>query len=690
MSRRKPVWTRRMSATMVACLLLELAAPAVLLAQGAGADQPREFRTAAERQAYIAEVQSDLSVAQAVQRQLQDAQGRDQQYQQHHDYWVRMRNFPPPAGQDPNAWRQHVESQVQKFSGYRAQNQELMRRAQQRLATQQRRIQQHDRTIRASRDEIVRQNLGTVIGVTGLATAPVIGPNGAVGIARPTPGAPPVTQTAPGVIPTGRPSFSEAGTMLRQGGRALGSRAAGATASGLRSGSARATDFAAASRTARQSLTPQGNAGVSGALGRSTTVGVPASAPQSYTRWTAVPAGAGSRNATAAGHYQLRQVTMVRQANGGYIQQGPALQTVRTEIPVNVQNQSGQWVRSADTRGAAQATAVRRQAMSQARQGVQSARLSAQEAGGTAAGRVMNRSADALEARQARMQEAYQQHNQQNGTQWRTRAAQLGASAARWAAFSAGVAVTSRAVESWRRDGSIDWGYATQDLRDWRFYTGTAGSFVGSMAASAAVSGLASAIPGGHWVRALAAVGGAAVGWQVGSGNLSNTDWTQLAVTTVGATVGSVIGASVGTMLGGIFGPVGMIAGGMIGHFLADWALRSVRSWLDTPTEAYSGRGDPYAGSGDPYAGGSFPGGASTRPDGKPYAGGKPGVGPPGTGPPGASSGGGDVQQMRVQRNQLYSQFLALQARGDMAGMRSLQQQMAELDRAIQGSRVAR
>lgn len=166
----------------------------------------------------------------------------------------------------------------------------------------------------------------------------------------------------------------------------------------------------------------------------------------------------------------------------------------------------------------------------------------------------------------------------------------LAVSAAKWAAFSVALTVTMNAVDQLRQNDwdfkSIDWKMATAPLRTAEFWGGTAGSFAVSMA-------LTAMIPGGTFVKALASIGGAAIGWQLGTGNLFDTDWTELGVTSLGATLG--------TMLGAFAGPVGMFLGGMAGHFLSSWLLGKVREWLSARAVTY-GREDRAAYDyGNPY-----------------------------------------------------------------------------------------
>lgn len=172
-------------------------------------------------------------------------------------------------------------------------------------------------------------------------------------------------------------------------------------------------------------------------------------------------------------------------------------------------------------------------------------------------------------------------------------------SAAKWAMFSTALTVGMRAFDQLRENNwdvtSIDWKDAVAPLRTAEFWGGTAGSFGLSMLASAV-------IPGGTFFKTLAAVGGAAVGWQVGSGNLRHTDWAELGASTLGATIGSILGSALG--------PVGTFLGGLAGHFVATWALGKLREYLEqgaTSTgrdeaQVLDEEGESYVGSADPRA----------------------------------------------------------------------------------------
>jgi len=150
-------------------------------------------------------------------------------------------------------------------------------------------------------------------------------------------------------------------------------------------------------------------------------------------------------------------------------------------------------------------------------------------------------------------------------------------SAAKWAAFSAGITVGSEVISQLAHNGwnvkAVDWRRAVDPLTKASFWGGTAGSF--------GVSMIASMIPGGTFIKTLASIGGAAVGWQLGSGEIGNTDWAGLGATTVGATVGSLLGGALG-------GGIGRIAGGIAGHMAANWLMGMLRDHLSQPTDSFS------------------------------------------------------------------------------------------------------
>lgn len=220
-------------------------------------------------------------------------------------------------------------------------------------------------------------------------------------------------------------------------------------------------------------------------------------------------------------------------------------------------------------------------------------------------------------------------------------------SAGKWAAMSVGITIGANVVNQLSQNGwdprAVDWKAATADVRTAQFWGGTAGSFIGSYGASI----IASALPGGPFVKALAAVGGAAIGWQVGSGNLANTDWMQLGVTTVGSTIGMLIGQAICPIPG-----LGAILGGIAGHWLSNKVLTLVRDWLATPTSTSEGNSQAYD-YGDGYQNPAQSGG---------YQGGDPSIG--GGYQQGGDTGGygqAQIAELKTERDRAYKEWMAAQ-----------------------------
>ncbi len=254
----------------------------------------------------------------------------------------------------------------------------------------------------------------------------------------------------------------------------------------------------------------------------------------------------------------------------------------------------------------------------------------------------------------------------------------MAVSAGKWAAMSVGITIGANAINQMSQNGwdprAVDWKAASADLRTKQFWGGTAGSFIGSYGASI----VASALPGGPFVKALFAIGGAAVGWQVGSGNLATTDWTQLGVTTVGATIGMLIGQAICPIPG-----LGAIIGGIAGNWLANKGLKMVRDWLATPTSTSSSQDQTYSYNQNNQ--GQDQSGYATG-----YQGGDPSTSGGYTG--GQSSYSQDqVGKLKVERDQAYKEWMAAQneyprnlAKVEQA-LRTFQQRTRDL-RSVQGS----
>lgn len=184
-----------------------------------------------------------------------------------------------------------------------------------------------------------------------------------------------------------------------------------------------------------------------------------------------------------------------------------------------------------------------------------------------------------LETKKVRLEKDIAEHDSANPSSG-SALKNLATGAAKWAAFSVGITIASNAVQQLAANGwdpsRISWSEAVAPLKTAEFWGGTAGSFGVSMLASAL-------IPGGAFIKTLGAIGGAAVGWQLGTGNIGQTDWMELGATSLGATIGTLIGTALG-------GPIGAFIGGVAGNYAATWILGKVREWLEAKSEAFDPR----------------------------------------------------------------------------------------------------
>ncbi|MCJ8344743.1 hypothetical protein MJH12_04330, partial [bacterium] len=106
----------------------------------------------------------------------------------------------------------------------------------------------------------------------------------------------------------------------------------------------------------------------------------------------------------------------------------------------------------------------------------------------------------------------------------------------------AGINILSQAIKN---DGKIDFKSALSFMADGSFWGGTAGGFIGSMVMSTVGNMI---LPGGGaLMKALPGFLGAAIGFEVGSGSASKTNWTQLLSSTAGSAAAfALIGGPVG------------------------------------------------------------------------------------------------------------------------------------------------
>ncbi len=117
----------------------------------------------------------------------------------------------------------------------------------------------------------------------------------------------------------------------------------------------------------------------------------------------------------------------------------------------------------------------------------------------------------------------------------------------------------------------LDYKAAFKFISTEEFWAGTAGSFTGAMIGAA----LTSFLPGPF--KVLGAIAGASVGHQFATGTWRDTDWTAVAAQTIGSTIGFFLGAFVGSFMGP-FAPIAVIAFSIIGSYLADMALKWMRT----------------------------------------------------------------------------------------------------------------
>lgn len=635
------------------CMLAQLGAPALL---ADGYYQPR--LTDVERERYISEVRSDMALWDQLQAQEEKARQRQSQYDEHLGYWKKMRNYGAPSDWTGSQqdWRDHVESQIDKFQGWSQKNTAHLKRTAERFQQQARRMVDHQRTVEHSNDELVRQSLGTVVGVVGMTkwVAPIA----------------PQTLRSGTQVP-GRITGSEIRGAVGHGANVATRKVIGNTPARLQSAGAKATQVGQNAAAARAELPTQGKSLIKGLVGLRGTPGTPAGA-NSFRTWESVATGAQN----GPGKYVMRQVDVKLNPQGQVVSRTPVAGGKTIDTGIAVRNQQGQkWVKSTAAEQLAQARAMNQQGKTQVRQGIKDVRLQAKEAAGTRTGKMLTRSGDRLQAKADRLDGKIETYQKDHSGHLAQRARYLAGSAAKWAVFSAGMAVTTRAIDSYRRNGEIDWGYATQDLKDVDFWKGTGGAFVGSMASSALVSGVTAGIPGGALIRTAAAIGGAAVGFQWGSGNLAQTDWTQLIVTTLGATLGSVMGSA--------FGPLGTFAGGMLGHWLASEGLRMLREFGTTPSESYSGRGEFGEGSYGGDQGGSRPGSYQGG-SGDSYVGGAPADVQSSSA---FSSDRSNVAELRRELDRARSEVRSAMARGDHQAATEWYEKIRELDAEIRSHR---
>ncbi len=529
---------RRIAAGLAALHLSTLAVP---LAQAAEA-----FPSGATRSGYIADVQSRASLRTDLEQMWKESRFRRQQIEATID---RLRSEEPPAGADLEKWYEERSAKIRWLDDYLRKNEEAVVRYQQNLGSVYEQLEKDRRYIATSSDDQLKQALGSLVGIAGIAGIPLTARPafGSLGGGTPAPRVVARGSVAGGGLPNPRPppaasvSAPAAPATGATGAPAATGSAGGAGTTGATAATASGTSGAAG---ARASAAP----GTGSSAGTGTRVG-------SLPEWRTDISNKGTiqlkrgdrvvdlREQAAVKGEGGRKAPLVR--NEAAWQRADSLRqmyTAKDNLSTSLQELRGQLKGSSgQAKKSIQAEIKNLEGQQKALDKDIKAAEKPPKAGGSAVGNLVK-------------------------------------SAAKWALFSTALTVGMRAFDQLRANNwdirSIDWKDAVAPLKTPEFWGGTAGSFGLSMLASAI-------IPGGGFLKTLAAIGGAAVGWQIGSGNLRHTDWAELGASTLGSTLGTLLGSAIG-------GPIGAFLGGLAGHFLATWALGKIRSWLEQGATAYA------------------------------------------------------------------------------------------------------
>lgn len=584
MRRRLGRWVAR---GVLAAQLLSLAPPTLLAAS--------DYPTGGTRGEYLSDVQERVSLRQDLEGRWRQARYRRRQIETAID---QIRSEEAPASADMTEWYRERSARIRWLDDYLRRNEDNLIRYQANLGDVYDRLDGDRRFLQTTEDQQLKQALGSLVGIAGVAGIPIAARPALGGAVRATPGQP---------APPARASVSSRGS-IKGGGRIDTRVSASPLAPPKRGLLSRIRGRGAATAPTNAPKTPQGQA--------TTQTGGQAGARASGNAGASGSQTAGTRPGTTGANAQANAGGNAANGRGAPRASTAASDGWRTDI-----NKKGNVVlrrgdRVIDTGDKAtfkegkgrKAPEVRNEAAWNRAEGLRQMYTSRDQASTAIRDLKAQAKSAPKEARKSINQEIKRLQGEQKQLNKDIKAAEKGErgpsaaknmvkSAAKWALFSTALTVSMRAFDQLRENdwdiSSIDWSDATAPLKTPEFWGGTAGSFGLSMLASAV-------IPGGTWMKTLGAIGGAAVGWQIGSGNLRHTDWAELGASTLGSTIG--------TILGSALGPVGAFLGGLAGHFLATWALGKVRDWLEEGSTSYSsddrqvvdldGDVTPYAGGG--------------------------------------------------------------------------------------------
>ncbi|MBI4860748.1 MAG: hypothetical protein HY815_10880 [Candidatus Riflebacteria bacterium] len=276
-------------------------------------------------------------------------------------------------------------------------------------------------------------------------------------------------------------------------------------------------------------------------------------------RWTPEPSTAGTN-----------MVLTPRDAATGEVI--ASMKPIETNVPAKITNSQGTVVDNPNAVAAGNDLAQLYNSRTQIANELQATRLKLSRGVNNVQKEFFEKHAAGLEQKKVALEADIQKYQSENPSIG-TRAKGLAMDAGKWAAMSVGITLGANVIHQLTQNGwdpsKINWRQAGAFLTDGHFWGGTAGSFVGSLAGTA----IASALPGGIFVKTALSIGGAALGFQWGSGNLGKTDWAALGVTTLGSTAGFLIGMAIG-------GPVGAFLGGIIGQLASQYIYDKVKEWL--------------------------------------------------------------------------------------------------------------
>jgi len=372
---------------------------------------------------------------------------------------------------------------------------------------------------------------------------------------------------------------------------------------------------------------------------------------------------------------KVHLVPDVKPGSGNYYG-NKAPKTIKTSIAGKVKNVDGKWIDNKNGLNYAKDMG----SLHQSRRAIELSIAKHKHALASTANQKVangiNKRISALETKRTKLNSTINEYNS-NNMGMKQKAIGLAQSAGKWAAFSVGAAyagnVYGQLADNGWKVSEVNWGTgeggAGAMLKDGSFWGGTAGSFVGSMAGTA----IASAIPGGAFVKTLFAIGGAAVGWQAGSGNLDNTDWVKLGATTVGSTIGALAG---GVLLS-FLGPFGMMIGGIAGHLVASWLTDKIRNFFAADNMTYNRPTDEnqqyQSNNQDAYVGSGY-GDQTDNSQNSNY---------------GGQSGSQEASVLGSERRQIMTEIRAAMTAmpPDMQQVAELQQRLQMIDRNLAGQR---